>query len=76
MTLEGETIMTGAPNFCEGDPDIPHERLVLKFEVLSSAAGFYVGTQCPYCGPFSRESIYFPDRATAERILNDHVWRQ
>lgn len=30
----------------------------MQLEVLSSAAGYYVGRQC-CCGPYSRESQYY-----------------
>jgi hypothetical protein len=42
---------------------------VLEREVLSSAAGYYVGRFCDCCGPYSRESMYFPTRETADEEL-------
>ena len=63
MALPGETIATGAPKVC---PDCG-VRLVL--EVLRSAAGYYVGTRC-HCGPYSRESGYYPNEEVAEAALN------
>lgn len=61
--LPGETILSGADLHC------PECGKLLKFEVLCSAAGFYVGTEC-CCGPYSRESIYFRTRKAAQEALN------
>jgi hypothetical protein len=66
MTIQGETILTGAPSVCCG--------VNLKFEVLRSAAGYYIGTACPRCGPYSRESNYFISRQEAEDTLV--LWRE
>ena len=41
---------------------------VLVLQVLSSAAGYYLGTFC-CCGPYSRESEYFPTRERAQAAL-------
>ena len=41
----------------------------LNLEVLRSAAGYYLGYWCPNCGPYSRESNYYPDSETAQREL-------
>jgi hypothetical protein len=38
-------------------------------EVLRSAAGYYIGTQCE-CGPYSRESGYYRTYEEAESALN------
>jgi hypothetical protein len=59
----GETIATGAPDKCCGQ--------VLKLEVLRSGAGYYVGTFCPECGPYSRESGYFRTREEAQTALDE-----
>jgi len=50
--LNGETLATGARKTCGECGEEP------KLQVCSSAAGYYVGTQCD-CGPYSRESKYF-----------------
>lgn len=66
----GETIRTGARDHCDcGDK--------LEFQVCSSAAGYYIGTQCPVCGPWSRESYYYPsyDRALSALEDDNVVWR-
>lgn len=41
----------------------------LETMVLSSAAGYYLGTQCPNCGPYARESDYFATREDAAAEL-------
>ena len=61
MTLPGETILTGAPDTCCDQR--------LQFEVLRSAAGYYIGTFCPHCGPYSRESGYFLNEKEANETL-------
>lgn len=60
--MKGETIATGAPSTC------PECKKELKNEVLRSAAGYYIGTRCN-CGPYSRESGYYPTREKAEEAL-------
>ena len=62
MTLVGETIATGASPQCCGK--------TLELKVLSSAAGYYIGTFCDKCGPYSRESGYFPNRGAAQSALD------
>ena len=42
----------------------------LAVKVCVSAAGHYMGFFCPNCGPYSRESGYFPTREEAERALH------
>lgn len=61
--LPGETILSGAPRRC---PDCGE---VFEFQVCSSAAGYYIGTWCDCCGPYSRETGYTGSRAEAERWL-------
>lgn len=41
----------------------------LKTMVLMSNAGYYLGTECPNCGPYARESDYFPTRESAAAEL-------
>jgi hypothetical protein len=74
MALYGETLETRSKRYCEGgsgEPDDmpPHPRQDLELEVLFSAAGFYIGSQCPFCGPFTRDSDYFASRSEAEVAL-------
>lgn len=57
--LQGETILAGGPARCDVCG------VVLEFKVLHSAAGFYIGTCC-MCGPYTRESGYYPTRDLAE----------
>jgi len=42
----------------------------LSIQVLSSAAGYYIGFCCPQCGPYSRESGYYLSREEAELALS------
>jgi hypothetical protein len=63
MALPGETIATGAPSTC------PDCEVKLELTVCRSAAGYYVGTMC-HCGPYSRESGYYPDFESAEAALD------
>ena len=42
----------------------------LTIQVLSSAAGYYIGFFCPNCGPYSRESCYFHSRDEAETVFD------
>lgn len=65
--IEGETIATGAPSVC---PDCKH---AMELQVLRSAAGHYIGTQC-FCGPYSRESGYFPSREKAQVALDKGIF--
>lgn len=62
MTLPGETILTGAPTTC------PDCGVTLEFQVCNSAAGYYIGTFCN-CGPYTRESGYFPSWELANAAL-------
>ena len=61
--LPGETISSGASDTCE-DCGVK-----LELQVLRSAAGYYIGAICD-CGPYSRESDYYPSREKAELALN------
>ena len=65
--IPGETILSGAPQTC------PDCGVTLNLEVLQSAAGYYIGTQCR-CGPYTRESGYFKTRQAAEQALKDGSW--
>lgn len=46
----------------------------LYLQVLQSAAGFYLGSHCK-CGPYSRESGYFPsiDEAVAAWLADPQL---
>jgi hypothetical protein len=63
--LAGETILSGAPQTCE-DCGVN----ITELSIYQSGAGFYIGAYCD-CGPYSRESVYFPDRESAEKALKD-----
>lgn len=58
MVMSEETLSTGAPDRC---PDCGKE---IELSVCQSAAGFYIGAWC-YCGPYCRESGYFPTKEAA-----------
>lgn len=62
MTLIRETLASGAPKTC------PDCGITVSPEVLSSAAGWYIGTRCG-CGPYTRESGYYPHPEDAARDL-------
>jgi hypothetical protein len=52
------------------DHDGVGEPTVLPLAIQRSAAGFYLGTFCPTCGPYDRASGYFgEDRAAAAAAL-------
>lgn len=67
--LPGETIRSGASNECCGKK--------LELQVLQSGAGYYIGTICEQCGPYSRESGYYGSKEeAAEALKNGNVnWR-
>lgn len=69
--LPGETIISGASNTCYGDGLIRHPMQVMEFQILMSNAGYYIGTQCDYCGPYSRESGYFGSHEAARNALDN-----
>jgi len=74
----GETIMSGAKV----------DDHVSEFQVLESAAGWYIGTHYTYCDeptctncmglpagfkePYSRETDYFPSQEAAQKALDDY----
>jgi len=68
--LPGETIMSGAPETC------PDCGVTPELDVHMSGAGYYIGTFCG-CGPYSRESGYYPTREAAEAALEsgEVAWR-
>ncbi len=63
MTLPAETIARGAAPRCEDCGQMPH------VDVYRSGAGFYIGTYCR-CGPYSRESGYYPTREQAQAAFH------
>lgn len=60
--LPGETIASGAEDECCGE--------ILKLRVLESAAGYYIGTFCPNCGPNTRDSGYYGTKKEAKQALD------
>ncbi len=67
MVMQGETIATGAKTFCEDCLQ------TLTLQVLLSAGGYYIGTQCD-CGPYSRESKYYSSVSEAEIDLANNQY--
>lgn len=65
--IPGETLGTGAPKNC------PDCNVRLEPKVMSSAAGYYIGTGCD-CGPFSRESGYYKKFGDAEKDLKGLIY--
>jgi hypothetical protein len=63
MVLPLETLATGAAPTCSDCGVTP------KLAVHQSPAGYYIGTYCD-CGPYSRESEYYPTRDKAEKALD------
>ena len=57
MTLQGETSgFDGVKCTCGKE---------MKLEILSSNAGYYLGYLCKQCGPWSRETGYYPSHELA-----------
>ena len=63
MVLPGECIESTQTVCAECGRELP-------IKVCRSVAGFYIGFFCPHCGPYSRESGYFPSHEDAEQALN------
>lgn len=63
MALPGE-VLGVETTVCEDCSEILH------IQVLSSAAGYYVGFFCPQCGPYGRESGYYKTRGDAQAALD------
>lgn len=66
MSLPGETF--GGAGWCTDC------KLDLPLQVLMSAAGWYVGTFCGSCGPYSRESGYYATREEAKEALRTEAY--
>ncbi len=62
MSLPGETIADGAAPRCEDCAKMP------RLDVYESGGGWYIGTYC-HCGPYTRESGYYPSREDAQGAL-------
>ena len=56
--IPGETVLSGG------------EHPGTQLQVLSSGAGYYLGFTDKDGLPYSRESVYFGDRASAELVLS------
>ena len=67
MTLPKETITRGASPVCDCGATLP-------FKVLHSMAGYYIGTFCDNCGPYSRQSNYFRTYEAAQVALDRGPW--
>ena len=70
MTLPKETVHLGANPICSRCGICTHN------EVCLSAAGYYIGRMCN-CGPYSRESHYYPSRKAVDEALTTRLvkWR-
>ena len=62
MTLPGECVKATRTACYECGTE-------LTIDVCVSVAGYYLGFFCPNCGPYSRESGYFPTREAAQEAL-------
>ena len=60
--IPSEAIHSGAPTSC------PECGVRVELDVYLSAAGFYIGTYCG-CGPYSRESGYYPSEQAARSAM-------
>ena len=65
MSLPGETIADGAAPRCE--------YCVPRLDVYESGAGWYIGAYC-HCGPYTRESGYYPTREQAQVVLQSGAY--
>jgi hypothetical protein len=68
MTIDYETVATGASSTCEKN------KCKNKEGVYKSAAGWYIGYSCEDCGPWSRESGYYSTREKAETAINSNAY--
>lgn len=66
--LPGETVGTDGV-VCDHDFASGIEPSTLTLKVCMSAAGYYLGYECPHCGPYSRETGYWKTRDAAEKAL-------
>lgn len=67
MAGSRETILLGASPMCDECGVTP------ELDVYSTPAGYYVGTYCN-CGPFSRESGYYPTYDAAKKALDSGMF--
>ena len=58
---------------CDNVADHPDGKpFPMELEILQSSAGYYLGTECDYCGPYGRESGYF--RTYEEALAAKQEW--
>jgi hypothetical protein len=62
VVLQGETLSSGGKPICD------ECKKEVQLQVCKSFAGYYIGTYCD-CGPYSRESDYYPTKEVAEKWL-------
>ena len=67
MVMQGETLATGAPDFCKSCQKF------VSLSVMQSGAGWYIGSFCD-CGPYSRESGYYATKREADSDFEDGSW--
>lgn len=56
------------------NPTVHPEPFKMELDVQQSAAGYYLGTWCDFCGPYGRESGYFATHEEAEKALAE--WKE
>jgi hypothetical protein len=72
--LPGETIVNGlASEVCPECQKRNPAAEPLELRVCQSAAGYYIGTQCKFHGPNSRETGYFGTEKEAEEALDHYI---
>lgn len=70
MALPGETLGSLMGKLGNGTVAVCTDcHAEMPLAVHQSAAGYYIGTWCPNCGPYSRESHYYRTRESAQADL-------
>ena len=66
------------PGECVGDTtEVCFDcRSEMAIKICTSAAGHYLGFICPKCGPYSRESGYFPTKEDAQAALDSGAYHR
>lgn len=64
--LPGETLQNGAEEICSLCG------CIAEVKPMSSAAGWYLGSACG-CGPYTRESVYYPSRERLDIAIREDM---